>query len=237
MSVGNAMIGQRFREILYFWWRYLGPLFLVSAPFALTTELLQWGFGAAIALPDDPNGSITFSTTSLILIMLLRPLAEGTVITQLAASRGGKPAGLLACMAPALLMYPALLATYAIIAMGVALGWLAFFFPALWVYTRLSFAPYLVVLHRHNPLRAIRQSFTMTESQQWPLLLVIVLVFLTYTLISSMLASLISTAVPNIMAASLLIALPISVLSILNNVAIFRFWELAGSPNQDQDQP
>ncbi|MCK0153685.1 hypothetical protein MWU49_08225 [Alcanivorax sp. S6407] len=228
------MIGQRFREILYFWWRYLAPLFLVSAPFALATETLQWALGPAIALPESPEGTITFSTASLILIMLLRPLAEGTIITQLAASRGGKPAGLIACMAPALLMYPTLLATYAIIALGVSLGWLAFFFPALWVYTRLSFAPYLVVLHRHNPLRAIRQSFTMTESQQWPLLLVIVLVFMAYTLISSMIASVISVAVPNVAAASLLIALPISVLAVLNNVAIFRFWELAGSPDTGQ---
>ena len=224
------MIGQRFREILYFWWRHLGPLFLVTAPFALATEMLQWLFGTAIALPETPDGSITFSAVSLALIMLLRPLAEGTIISQLASSRGGKPGSLLACMAPALLIYPALIATYAIIAMGVALGWLAFFFPALWVYARLSFAPYLVVLHRHNPLRAIRQSFTMTEAQQWPLLLVIVLVFLTYTLSSSMIAGVISTAVPHTAAASLLIALPISVMAAINNVAIFRFWELAGSP-------
>ncbi|MZR64510.1 hypothetical protein [Alcanivorax sp. DP30] len=224
------MIGQRFREILYFWWRHLGPLFLVCAPFALATEMLQWVFGTAIALPETPEGSIGFSAASLVLIMLLRPLAEGAVIAQLASSRGGKPGGLLACMAPALLMYPALLATYAIIAMGVALGWLAFFFPALWVYARLSFAPYLVVLHRHNPLRAIRQSFTMTEAQQWPLLLVIVLVFLAYLLSSSMIASVISSAVPHTAAASLLIALPISVMAAVNNVAIFRFWELAGSP-------
>ncbi|MGB2248260.1 MAG: hypothetical protein ACPH3N_11345 [Alcanivorax sediminis] len=226
------MIGQRFREILYFWWRHLGPLFLVSAPFALATEMLQWAFGTAIVLPETPDGSLAVSTASLVLIMLIRPLAEGTVITQLAASRSGKPAGLLACMAPALLMYPALLATYSIIAIGVALGWLAFFFPALWVYARLSFAPYLVVLHRQNPLRAIRQSFTMTEAQQWPLLLVIVLVFLAYMLSSSIIAGMITGAVSHIAAASLLIALPISVMATINNVTIFRFWELAGTPTQ-----
>lgn len=226
------MIGQRFREILYFWWRHLGALFLVSAPFALASEALQWVFGAAIQLPETPEGTITFSSTSLLLLMLIRPLAEGTIISQLAASRGGKPAGLLACMAPALLVYPMLLATYMIMAMGVSLGWLAFFFPALWVYARLSFAPYLVVLHRHSPLRAIRQSFTMTESQQWPLLLIIVLVFLAYTLSSSILAGVISSVVAHPAAAGLLIALPVSVMAVINNVAIFRFWELAGSPAQ-----
>ena len=229
------MIGQRFREILYFWWRHLAPLFLVAAPFALATEIVQWVFGAAIVLPETQDGAISLGSTSLILIMLLRPLAEGTVIAQLAASRAGKPAGLLACMAPALLVYPALMATYLIIALGVALGWLAFFFPALWVYTRLSFAPYLVVLHRHNPLNAIRLSFNMTESQQWPLLLIIVLVFMAYALSSSMVASLISAAVPNVAAAGLVVAIPVAVMAVINNVAIFRFWELAGSTAQRDD--
>ena len=151
----------------------------------------------------------------------MRPLAEGTVISQIAAARTGKPAGLVACMAPALLMFPALLATYAIMAIGVALGWMAFFFPALWVYTRLSFAPYLVVLHRHNPIQAIRQSFIMTERQQWPLLLMVVVVFLAYLLASSSLAQLISALVSHSAAANLLIALPVSLLATGMNVAVF----------------
>ncbi len=223
------MIGQRFREILYFWWRHLGPLFLVTAPFALATEILQWVFGPAISLPETPEGTFTLTTSSLVLIMLLRPLAEGTIISQLASSGAGKPGGLLACMAPSLLMYPALLATYALIAMGVALGWLAFFFPALWVYARLSFAPYLVVLHRQHPIQALRQSFAMTEAQQWPLLLIIVLVFLTYLMTSSIIANTIATLVTHDVAAALLIALPISLMAVINNVAIFRYWELAGT--------
>ncbi|MCG8437260.1 MAG: hypothetical protein MI751_04185, partial [Pseudomonadales bacterium] len=224
------MLGQRFREILYFWWHNLGPLFLVTAPFALMGEAVQWLFGVTLALPETADGALEGSGISLALVLLMRPLAEGTVISQIAAARTGKPAGLVACMAPPLLMFPALLATYAIMAIGVALGWMAFFFPALWVYTRLSFAPYLVVLHRHNPIQAIRQSFIMTERQQWPLLLMVVVVFLAYLLASSSLAQLISALVSHSAAANLLIALPVSLLATGMNVAVFRYWELSGTP-------
>ena len=224
------MISQRFREILFFWWRNLGPIFLVTAPFALLTEVGQWLLGPAIILPETQNDAIQFTLSTLAIVLLSRPLAEGTLIAQLAAARNGQARGLLTCMAPALLMYPALLATYAIMAVGVSLGWLAFFFPALWVYTRLSFAPFLVVLHRRNPLDALRSSFTMTESQQWPLLLILVLVFMAYLLVSSMIASLVTAVVSHPQAAALIVALPVSLMGAVINVAIFRYWEMANPP-------
>ena len=220
------MISQRFREILYFWWRNLGPIFLVTAPFALLTEASQWLFGPSFVFPEEAGGALQFSGISLAIVLLSRPLAEGALIAQLAAARTGKPAGLLQCLAAALLVYPMLLATYAIMAVGVSLGWLAFFFPALWVYTRLCFAPFLVVLKRRNPIDALRQSFAMTEAQQWPLLLVLVLVFLAYLLMSSILASLVTAAVSHPQAAALLVGLPVSLMSALVNVAVFRYWEM-----------
>ena len=221
------MIGHRFREILLFWWRHLGPLFLVTAPFALITEATQWIFGPSFVLPETEGAALQFSGISLAIVLLSRPLAEGTLIAQLAAARSGKPAGLLHCLAAAVLVYPMLLATYAIMAVGVSLGWLAFFFPALWVYTRLCFAPFLVVLKRRNPIDALRQSFAMTQDQQWPLLLILVLVFLAFVLMSSILASLVTAVVSQPQAAALLVGLPVSLISALVNVAVFRYWEMA----------
>ena len=179
------MIGHRFREILLFWWRHLGPLFLVTAPFALITEATQWVFGPSFVLPETEGAALQFSGISLAIILLVRPLAEGALYVQLSAISNGKPRGLLACTAPALLVYPPLLLSYALMAIGVSLGWMALFFPAAWVYTRLCYAPLLVVLKQQNPIAALRQSFQMTQSQQWPLLLVLVLVFLAYLMMSS----------------------------------------------------
>ncbi len=108
-----------------------------------------------------------------------------------------------------------------------SLGWMALFFPAAWVYTRLCYAPLLVVLKQQNPIAALRQSFQMTQSQQWPLLLVLVLVFLAYLMMSSLVASAILGVVSHTTAASLLAALPVSLMSALVNIAVFRYWSLS----------
>ncbi len=221
------MIGHRFREIFIFWWRHLGPLFLVTAPFALITEATQWIFGPSFVLPETEGAALQFSGISLAIILLVRPLAEGALYVQLSASSNGKPRGLLACIAPALLVYPPLLLTYALMAIGVSLGWMALFFPAVWVYTRLCFAPLLVILKQQNPVDALRHSFQMTQAQQWPLLLVLVLVFLAYLMMSSLVASAILGVVSHAAAASLLAALPVSLLSALVNIAVFRYWSLS----------
>ncbi|PHR68130.1 hypothetical protein [Alcanivorax sp.] len=221
------MIGHRFREIFIFWWRHLGPLFLVTAPFALITEATQWIFGPSFMLPETEGAALQFSGISLAIILLVRPLAEGALYVQLSASSNGKPRGLLACIAPALLVYPPLLLTYALMAIGVSLGWMALFFPAVWVYTRLCFAPLLVILKQQNPVDALRHSFQMTQAQQWPLLLVLVLVFLAYLMMSSLVASAILGVVSHAAAASLLAALPVSLLSALVNIAVFRYWSLS----------
>lgn len=220
------MIGHRFREILLFWWRHLGPLFLVTAPFALITEATQWIFGPSFVLPETEGAALQFSGISLAIILLVRPLAEGALYVQLSAISNGKPRGLLACTAPALLVYPPLLLSYALMAIGVSLGWMALFFPAAWVYARLCYAPLLVVLKQQNPIAALRQSFQMTQAQQWPLLLVLVLVFLAYLMMSSLVASAILEMVSHTTAASLLAALPVSLMSALVNIAVFRYWSL-----------
>ncbi|OJH08701.1 MAG: hypothetical protein AOY29_09325 [Alcanivorax borkumensis] len=228
------MIGHRFREILIFWWRHLGPLFLVTAPFALITEATQWIFGPSFVLPDTEGAALQFSGISLAIILLVRPLAEGALYVQLSATSNSKPRGLLACIAPALLVYPPLLLTYALLAIGVSLGWMALFFPAVWVYTRLCYAPLLVILKQQSPIEALRQSFQMTQSQQWPLLLTLVLVFLTYLVMSSVVASAILGVVSHTTAASLLAALPISLMSALVNIAVFRYWSLSQQSGPSQ---
>ena len=135
------MIFQRIKESLYFWWRHLAALFLISAPFALLGEASQWVLGPFLV--TDANGQPSgLNLASILALLLIRPIAEGALIAQLASIQSGRWRGLLACTLPALALYPLLLGTYFIIASGVVLGWMALFFPALWVYARLSFAPF-----------------------------------------------------------------------------------------------
>ncbi len=76
----------------------------------------------------------------------------------------------------------------------------------------------------------------MTQSQQWPLLLILVLVFLAYLMMSSLVASAILGVVSHTTAASLLAALPVSLMSALVNIAVFRYWSLS-QPSGPQAPP
>ena len=67
----------------------------------------------------------------------------------------------------------------------------------------------------------------MTEAQQWPLMLILVLVFLAYLMMSSILASLVTSVISQPQATALLVGVPVSLMSALVNVAVFRYWEMA----------
>ncbi|MDX1802913.1 MAG: hypothetical protein R3292_02455 [Alcanivorax sp.] len=223
------MIGQRFREIFYFWWRHLAPLFLVVAPFALLNQAVQWWLGPTVILKDDTINSINLNST--LLVLMLRPLADAVIIAQLAFIQAGQPRGLLACLIPALTRLPALLATYFLMGIAVSLGWLAFFFPALWVYARLCFAPYQVLLRNQPPLVALQDAFNRSQDQQWPLLLVLVMVFLVALLVSSAISTLIGQILGNGLTGQALAALVAALLGTVTNVAVFRFWTLSQQPS------
>ena len=224
-SYDTPMFGQYFREILAFWWRHLGAIFLVTAPFALAGEALQWALGPTMLIEDDRIGG--FNLGSIVALMLLRPLAEAALMIQLGALQQGKARGLLACLLPALMLYPALLVTYLLIGIGVSLGWLAFIFPALWVYTRLCIAPFLVVLRGSGPIQALRDSFQLTRSQQWSLLFTLLSLFLFALMVSSTFSGLLVALLGNTGGTMLITALVSALMSATLNVAVLRYWNLS----------
>ncbi|QJX02777.1 hypothetical protein HML84_16465 [Alcanivorax sp. IO_7] len=66
------MIQQRLKESLYFWRRHLAALFLVSAPFTLLGEALQWTIGPVIV--NGADGKVVgFNALSMSLLLLIRP--------------------------------------------------------------------------------------------------------------------------------------------------------------------
>lgn len=219
------MIFQRLKESLYFWWRHLAALFLISAPFALLGEASQWLLGPFVV--SNAEGQLAgLNLPSILTLLLIRPLAEGALIMQLAAIHNGRWRGLIACTLPALALYPLLLATYFFMAVGVSLGWMLLFFPAFWVYTRLSFAPFRVLLLRESPLAAMRGAFLQSARCQWPLLGAIVmcgaLVFTVVGLTSGLMVGLLGDN-PGTMLVTTLVA---SLAATLVNIVVFRFWLL-----------
>ncbi|EKF75476.1 hypothetical protein A11A3_03929 [Alcanivorax hongdengensis A-11-3] len=225
------MIGQRLREILYFWWRHLPALFLVSAPFALLNQVIQMLMGPVMVINQGDLSGLNVSTA--LVILLMQPLAGGVLVVQLASIQGGKGRGLLACLLPAVQHYPQLMLAYLLMGVAVSLGWLALFFPALWVYARLCFAPYQILLRNRSPLDALRDAFTLSQSQQWVIVLVLVMVFCSMYLVSAALTSLCITLLGDNAGSQLLATLPAALFGTALNVAVFRFWMLAGGQSTD----
>lgn len=226
------MINDYFRDIMSFWWRHLGAIFLVTAPFALLSEGLQLATGPALVMDGDQVSG--FNMGSIIVVLLLRPLAEATLIMQLGSLHAGKARGLMACLLPALSVYPLVLATYFFIALGVSLGWFALFFPALWVYTRLCFAPFLVVLRGQRPLEALSNAFKLSQRQQWPLLFTLVMTFLLVLMVSGLVSGLLVGMLGQ--GGQLVTGLFTSLVGATVSVTAFRYL-IAATEEQDERPP
>lgn len=220
------MILQRLSEAFYFWRRHLGALFLITAPFAVLGEAVQWVLGPYF-ITNQAGQLASLNLAAMVVSLLIRPLAEGALVMQLASIHNGHWRGLVACVLPALALYPLLLVTYFIVSLGMSIGLMLLVLPAFWVYARLGFAPFRVMLNREGPLTALRGAFRQSASCQWPLLLTIVLagglVFSAMGLLSSLIVGVLGENAGSLLITALLAGLATS----LVNVVVFRFWLLA----------
>ena len=220
------MILQRLKEALFFWRRHLAALFLISAPFTLFGEVLQLVIGPVLVTGDDGT-LIGFNAISMTTLMLLRPLAEGALIVQMAHIQQGRARGLLACTLPALARYPFLLATYFMLALAVSLGWFLLILPALWLYARLCFAPFQLMLRGDGPITALQNGFLRSSASQWPLLAALLLSFLLVLVLSLVANSLVMSLLGENAGSLILTGVISGLLATLVNVVAFRFWVLA----------
>jgi len=220
---------QRLKESLYFWRRHLLALFLISAPFAVIGEVFQWLMGPVIVNGDDGK-VIGFNAVSMLFLILLRPLAEGALIFQLSIIQRGGGQGPWHSVLAAFLRFPYLLATYFIMALAVSVGWMLLFFPAFWVYARLCFAPFRVMLRGDTPVQALQTSFTRSGPCQWPLLAALLCAGLVVFFVAGVTNSLLLGVIGDHPLSLLLASLVVSLAATLVNVVAFRFWTL-----HDQD--
>lgn len=220
------MVLQRFSEAFYFWRRHLGALFLITAPFALLGEGVQWVLGPYF-VTDQSGQLVGVHLAPMLVSLLIRPLALGTLIVQLAAIQSGQGRGLIACLMPALALYPMLLVTYFLMSLGMSVGLMLLVLSAFWVYTRFGFAPFRVMLRHEGPITALRNAFRQSAACQWPLLLTVLLagalVFGLMGVLSSLIIGLLGENAGSLLITALLAGLATS----LVNVVMFRFWMLS----------
>lgn len=235
------MIGQRLSETLRFWSRNIPALLIVTLPFALAGEFIQSLFGPALAADEE---GIRISEISAVLILLLRPFAEGAIMAQLLAIQQGRIASMASCLAFSIRAAPVLLMTYLMLGAGVYAGLLLFIFPGAWLYARLCQAPYIAVLESRTPVQALGEAWRRSASDQWQILGAVTMVFLIVVGLFQFAGMIINGLLGTHVVSSILLGILTSVISCMLNIIVFRYYGLLrpaapGStpPAQDDDTP
>ena len=217
------MTGQRITETLRFWWTYLGALFLVTLPFSVAGEAIQWLLGP---LTLSENDQIQLNIAALLPFIALKPLAEGALIAQLSSIEGGKPRNLGYCLGFALTMAPVLYAVYGILMLVVGVGWMAFILPGIWLYARFCLAPWIATLEGVPVINSLQLSLLRTRESQWVIFATLCLVGMLAILAATGVASVFTQLLGENEASRLLAAVMTGLFGCLINVLVFRFYGL-----------
>jgi hypothetical protein len=221
------MIFERLRESFIFWWRNLGAIALVTIPFSLISSAIVLALGAPLTRQADDT--LALNGVTLALIFVVRTLAEGTLIAQLAAISGGRPRSFVECAAFALTITPALLLCNLVILSGASLGLLAFILPGAWIYVRLSLAPFLVALERASVGDALKSSLGRTREIQWELLAGWLLLLVSVISISNIVGALLIGAGGDHAGTSIVLDMFTALGGGLLHVLLFRYYGLSKS--------
>lgn len=224
------MITTRLQEALRFWWNHLGPLLVITAPFALIGEIMALWQGPALKVNEEGQlqGITAITLTTLV---LLQPFAEGALIARLDSIHRGVARSLGDCVLVGIRAAPFLLAAYALMGLGVYGGLLLLILPGVWVYVRLCLAPFLITLEGRGPVAALQESFLRTAGpRQWTLLLALLLLALLVFSALNLLGAGIAAATAEHPAGNVLLGLITALAGALISVLVFRFYVLSLPP-------
>ena len=108
--------------------------------------------------------------------------------------------------------------------LAILLGASLFVLPGLWLMIKLAFAEYLLVLRGLGPLKAMRESFEMTNGYFWPILLCVLGVMLPLWLFEAWVQE--SAGLDAEPLASLLLSSMNRFLQLFSSVVLFRLFML-----------
>src|SRR5699024_271061 len=218
------MLLQRLQEALRFWRFGFMPLMLVVLPFALLGFAVQFIAGTPLLIEGD-SAQINWGT--LAILAMLYPIATGTLIAQISALNDGQPASCMACLNKSLQHSLFLLLTYMLLGLGVYMGLMLLILPGIWLYARLSQAPFIVLLENGSPVEALKTSFQRTAAQQLPIMLGAVVLGALVLFVTLLSASLLESTIGSEHVASDIIHVLLTApVGILLDIFIFRFYSL-----------
>ena len=225
------MIFERIQEAFYFWRSHFAAIALVVIPMSLLTGGIELLTGPALVQPAEGEPA-TLNSAGAAWAILAPILAEAVLIPQLAAIQGGQARGLKDCLLIGMACLPLLVAVNLITSVAMFVGLVFLILPGIWIYVRLSLAPFIVVLENLPVRESLKQSFLRTDRVQWPMLGAWLLLLLVVLSLFNIIGALIIQLFGNHGGSMLLAGVVLGLGAALLHVLLFRFY---GLTRQDPD--
>lgn len=219
------MIFERIQESLFFWQRNFSAIALVVVPLALLTTGIELLTGPALMQPA-PEAAPVLNPAGALWAILSPIFTQAVLIPQLAAIQAGSPRGLQDCLLIGITTLPVLLAVNLITSAAMFIGLLFLILPGIWIFVRLSLAPFIAVLESLSTREALKKSFLRTDIVQWPMLGAWLLLLLCILTVFNILGGLLFQLAGDNPGSRLLLGVLLGLGASLLHVLLFRFYGL-----------
>lgn len=145
----------------FFFSRNLSSIARLCLPLLLLESICQALLAAQLG--ENPNPAY-----AILLGALFYPLYAAPLMLFLHARSYGREASQGQLLAAALQLWPRFALLVGLSTLVILLGLSLLIVPGIWIMVRLAFAELFLVLRQGTPLRALQNSFAMTEGRFWP---------------------------------------------------------------------
>jgi hypothetical protein len=172
MNVFHAL-----RDAWFFFSHNLPAIIRLCLPLVVLEAVVQQFVSAQVGIEAT-------AAYSILVGLMFYPLYTAALILFLdARSRGEVPANR-DLFAASLRLWPAFALLAGLSTLAIMLGASLFVLPGLWLMIKLAFAEYLLVLRGLSPMKALRESFELTNGYFWQILTCVLCVMLPLWLLS-----------------------------------------------------
>lgn len=157
------------RDAWFFFSHNLTAIVRLCLPLVVLEALVQQQVTASVGIEAS-------AAYGIVVGLVFYPLYTGALILFLDARSNGQSPGLRELLASSVRMWPRFALLAGLSTVAIMLGASLFVLPGLWIMIKLAFAEYLLVLRGLTPLKALHESFEMTNGYFWPILLCVLCV-------------------------------------------------------------
>lgn len=181
---------QTLKESFYFFRKniikLLGFTVLMGILLVIIAELLM-PFFIDPAIDSKEISLESIEPFAQMLNIIIKPVYTGALVILILSLATQQAKTLFNCILAGILRWPYMLVANIMTSLLIFMGFLAFFLPGIWLFSRLFLVPYLVMIDKQSPLNALINSYKYTKGYSLTLLsdiviLIVLLIFFVFIL-------------------------------------------------------